>query len=200
MKNIKSDRVLKNNINNHGYAIAYLYNIDGKPKHIAVHRLVATAFIENPYNLPQVNHKDENKLNNDISNLEWVTASQNTRYSAHKVSCKINQFNIDGELVNQWESIEQIKRELGYSRGYITDCCKGRHNKAYGFRWEYAGPSQQQKQNRPVVALTKDGEFVAKYKSVAEASRGLNICRQAIWCCLNGRLKSTNGLRFIYLD
>lgn len=200
VKNIETGRVLKNNINNHGYAIAYLYNSDGKPKHIAVHRLVAQAFLPNPDNLPQVNHIDECKTNNDVTNLEWCTASQNTRYSAHQQSCRINQLSLDGKLIKTWDSSEQIKRELGYHSGSIIHCCKGKHKQVYGFRWQYADPEQQRKVNRPVAALTKDGEFVAKYRSATEASRYLNICRQAIQLCLKGTLKSTNGLRFIYLD
>ena len=70
----------------------------------------------------------------------------------------------------------------------------------YGFRWEYTDGLNQRKINRPVAALTKDGEFVAEYKSVAEASRCLKISTTQIRNCLNGRLKSTNGLRFIYIN
>lgn len=53
---------------------------DGNKKWESVHRLVALAFIDNPYNLPQVNHKDEDKLNNHVSNLEWVSVKENANY------------------------------------------------------------------------------------------------------------------------
>lgn len=200
VKNIETGKVLKNKIGSHGYPFVALCKGDGKPKQIMIHRLVAEAFIENPDNLAQVNHIDECKSNNDVENLEWCTASQNTRHSAHQRSCKINQLSLDGEFIKQWESSEQIKRHLGYSNGHIIDFCKGKRNKAYGFRWEYADPSQQHKFNRPVAALTKDGEFVAEYKNAAEAARCLKIGVKSIRDCLNGTYKSTHGLRFIYID
>ena len=199
--NLKSGKVLKNKLNANGYKDVGLYNGDGtKRKYVMVHRLMAQAFIPNPDNLSQVNHIDENKCNNDVSNLEWVTASQNTKHSAHKFSCKINQLSLDGEFIRQWESSKQIKRELGFDSSNIIKCCKNKHKQVYGFRWQYADPEQQRKVNRPVAALTKDGEFVAKYRSATEAARCLKISEGCIRKCLNGKYKSTNGLRFIYLD
>lgn len=198
--NIMSGKVLKNRINTVGYSTVALCKGDGKTKQIYVHRLVAKAFIENPDNLPQVNHIDENKRNNNVSNLAWVTASQNQRHSAHQHSCKINQLNLDGELVKQWESSMQIQRELGYSTGYIIDCCKGKYKQAYNFRWEYLDASQQYKFNRPIAVLTMDGDLIAEYKSAAEAARDLKIRPTQIYYCLNGTYKSAHGLRFIYID
>lgn len=201
VKNIMSGRILKNRIDGHGYAFVALCKGDGtKPKQIKVHRLVALAFIPNSDNLPQVNHIDEDKTNNDVSNLEWVSASQNIRHSAHQYSCRINQLSLDGELVKTWESSWQIERELGYAQGYIINCCKRKYKQAYGYRWEYADPSQQRKFNRPVAALTKDGDLIAEYKSAAEASRCLKISYTQICLCLNGTYKSAHGLRFIYID
>lgn len=197
--NMMSGKVLKPGVYSNGYEFVILWN-HGKSKQCLIHRLVADTFINNPNNLLQVNHKDECKTNNDVSNLEWVTASQNTRYSAHKRSCKINQLSLDGELVKVWKSFQEIKRELGFSQGNIVACCKGRYKKMYGYRWEYADGLNQQKHNRPVAALTMDGDLIAEYKSAAEASRCLKICRQSIRYCLNGTCKSTHGLRFIYID
>lgn len=199
--NLETGKVLKNRSNNHGYVIVALHKGNGtKPKNCTVHRLVAEAFIPNPLNLPQVDHVDENKGNNDVSNLRWVTASQNTRHSAHQYSCKINQLSLDGKFIKTWESGIQIERELGFANNNIIQCCKGKYKQAYGYRWQYADTSQQQKHNRPVAALTKDGEFVAEYKSAAEASRCLKIEVSSIRYCLNGTLKTTHALRFIYID
>ena len=64
-----------------GYYRVVLY-VDGKPTNYSVHRLVAEAFIPNPDGLPQINHKDENKLNNDVSNLEWCDNKYNSSYGA----------------------------------------------------------------------------------------------------------------------
>jgi hypothetical protein len=65
--------------NGYGYLVVD-FRKDGKRKHLKVHRLVAEAFIRNENNLPEVNHKDENKHNNDASNLEWCDSSYNKKY------------------------------------------------------------------------------------------------------------------------
>lgn len=202
VKNIETGKVLKNRSNNHGYPYVALPKGDGKSKNMLLHKLVAEAFIPNPLNLPQVDHVDENKGNNDVSNLRWVTASENRVHSNHQHSCKINQYTLDGELVKEWESSKQIERELGYSQGNIIKCCKRYKNYSHvgGYKWQYADPSQQRKYNRPVAALTKDGEFVAEYKNAAEAARSLKIRASLIRYCLNGICKSSHGLRFIYTD
>lgn len=202
VKNLMSGKVLKNVIVPHGYAKVGLCKGGGKIKQITVHKLVAEAFIPNPLNLPQVNHKDECKNNNNMNNLEWVTASQNNKHSAHTKSCRINQLSLDGEFIRQWESSMQIKRELGFDNSSIIQCCKGnkRYSHVGGFKWEYADGLNQQRHNRPVAALTIDGDLIAEYKSAAEAARCLKICDRSIHYCLNGTLKSTHGLRFIYID
>lgn len=197
--NLKSGRVLKQAVDNHGYECVALYK-DGKIKQCRIHRLTAEAFIPNPNNLAQVNHIDENKRNNDVSNLEWVTALHNIQHSTHQRSCKINQLTLDGEYIRQWNSSMDIEREFGFNSGGIISCCKGKQKTAYGYKWEYTDGLHQQKHNRPIVVTTKDDEYVAEYKSVADASRCLKISTTQIRNCLNGRYKSTHGLRFIYND
>lgn len=199
VKNIKSGKIIKNSIDVNGYESVNLWK-NNKLKHFRVHRLVAEAFIENPYNLPQINHIDENKTNNDVTNLEWCTASQNIRHSIYRQYQKINQLSLDGKFIKQWESSMHIEKELGYKHGHIINCCKGKRKTAYVFRWEYADGQNQQRSKRPVAALTKDGEYVSEYKSVADAARCLKICEQAIRYCLNGTLKSTHGFMFIDID
>tara|TARA_R110000851_G_C12687398_1_gene524540 strand:- start:30 stop:461 length:432 start_codon:yes stop_codon:yes gene_type:complete len=76
----KGDRILSHKIDKDGYSIVGLCNTEGR-KHISVHRLVAMAYIGNPDNLPLVNHLDEDKSNNEYSNLEWCTTQHNTVYS-----------------------------------------------------------------------------------------------------------------------
>lgn len=197
--NIETGKMKKNSLDIYGYPYVSLWR-DNKFKHFRVHRLVAEAFIENPYNLPQINHIDENKTNNDVTNLEWCTASQNIRHSIYRQYRKINQLSLGSKLVKTWDSLTQINKELGYSNSHIIQCCKGERKTAYGFKWEYADGQNQQRNKRPVAVLTKDGEFVAKYKSVAEASRCLNICVQSIHDCLNGNYESTHGFMFIDID
>lgn len=197
--NLKTGKIIKNSISLNGYIYVNLW-LNNKLTHFRVHRLVAQAFIPNPENLPQVNHIDEDKTNNNVENLEWVSASKNIRHSIYRQYRKINQLSLDGDIIKQWESISQIAKKFGIGNSHIIQCCKGERKQAYGFKWQYADSSQQQRHNRPVAALTKDGEFVAKYKSVAEASRCLNICAQSIHDCLNGNYESTHGLIFIDID
>lgn len=68
-------------INKKGYKQVTLYDDNGKPKTMRVHKLVALAFIENKNNLPQINHKDGNKLNNAVSNLEWISNYDNIQHA-----------------------------------------------------------------------------------------------------------------------
>lgn len=106
-----------------------------------VHRLVAAAFIPNPENLPCVNHKNENKLDNRVENLEWCTYEYNNNYGmrTEKTWKKILQLNINGDFVKEWTSLTQIKNELNYDIGTICHICRGDKGKtAYGYLWKYA--------------------------------------------------------------
>jgi hypothetical protein len=82
----KRNNPLNPHDNGYGYLIVDLYDKCGRKCHKKVHRLVAEAFIENPLNLPEVNHKDEDKHNNMVSNLEWCTSSYNKRYGSGRLS------------------------------------------------------------------------------------------------------------------
>ena len=80
---VPAKRILKSCVSNKGYELVCLKSPDGKRKQYTVHRLVALTFVPNPENLPLVNHKDENKLNNKAENLEWCTYSYNNTYGEH---------------------------------------------------------------------------------------------------------------------
>lgn len=79
--NIIKERILKHDTSVNGYHTVHIPLLDGSTKHFRVHRLVAKYFIPNPNNLPDVNHKDGNKNNNDVSNLEWCTAKYNIKHA-----------------------------------------------------------------------------------------------------------------------
>ena len=93
---------------------------NGKQKTFTVHRLVATVFISNPKNFPVVNHKDENKLNNNVSNLEWCTVLYNNCYGTRskKVKCITT-----GEIFN---SISEASKKYKCSPSHIVENCKGK--------------------------------------------------------------------------
>lgn len=77
------NRYLKPFVNNSGYEMINIMAVNGKRKGELIHRLVALAFVDNPNQYPEVNHLDENKLNNEASNLEWCTRKQNNNYGQH---------------------------------------------------------------------------------------------------------------------
>ena len=129
--------------NNKGYLRVTL-SINGKKKHYFVHDLVAKCFIPNPDNLPQVNHKDENPLNNNVDNLEWCTIEYNLLYGnrrqkvIEKERKPVNQYTPDGILIKEHYSINDAARSLGKNASAICMCCKGKQKSAYGYNWSYA--------------------------------------------------------------
>lgn len=134
-----------------GYLIVYL-QIDNKTRVIRkVHRLVANAFIPNPNGLPYVNHKDEIKTNNIISNLEWCDPKYNANYGTRNDTLRkqngrrVGQYTLDGSLIKIWDSVQQAAFSFGVkTTSCITRVCKhlpGR-NTYKGFRWEYVDNEQ----------------------------------------------------------
>ena len=107
---------------------------DGRDEHFAVHRLVAEAFLENPDNLPEVNHKDENPSNNRADNLEWCTRQYNMEYSKAKA---VAQYDMNGEKIAEYKSITYASQLTGILRTAINNAVAGQTSTAGGYRWKY---------------------------------------------------------------
>lgn len=194
VRNIRTGRILAGTYNNDGYKYVIL-----KGKGHTVHRLMALTFLDNPNNLPQVNHIDEDKRNNDISNLEWCSKSDNVSHSIHNQYCKIKQLDKDGNLIRIWDSIKQIECELGYFMSNIVNACKGKRRSAYNFQWQYLDPSSQKVVNRPIIAF-KDSERIGEFASIKKASEALGLKYCSVYNCLSGRRPSNKGYSFKYAE
>ena len=142
VRNKRTGRVLREDIRS-GYRYVVLQN---KKKYI--HILVAQAFIPNPDNLPQVNHKDENKLNDCVKNLEWCNAKYNANYGTRNERLKLNNYNLGkakpvyqysatGEFICKWDSTRTIEEVLGICHTSISKCCRGIIKMSGGYVWSY---------------------------------------------------------------
>ena len=141
------EKVMKLTKDPKGYLRLHLSK-DGKVKTFQVHRLVAQAFIPNPDNLPCINHKDENPLNNHYSNLEFCSYQYNNTYGRRiervtkamtngKLSKPVCQYSLDGEFIKEWPSLKEVQRQLGFNKGNLSACCRGKYKQAYGYIWRY---------------------------------------------------------------
>jgi len=128
-----------------GYLCVCLRKSDGTQKKKRVHRLVAEAFIPNPNNKPQVNHKDENPKNNSVYNLEWSTAKENTNYGTRniRISRGVSKpvLALDSKsrkVIYEFDSIKKASEVVPKARtSHIGQCCKGLRKTAGGYAWEY---------------------------------------------------------------
>lgn len=132
--------ILKPQVINSGYHVVTLYN--GHDKHkFQVHRLVATEFLENPEHLPCVNHRDENKLNNRVDNLEWCTVAYNNNYGTAKSRMLFNAYEpivqktLNGDIIAAYKSPRLAASLLNRSPNILRSWLK--IGMGDGYRWEY---------------------------------------------------------------
>lgn len=127
----------------HGYSVVTLYRSPADRRRFLVHTLVAKTFLPNPDNLPCVNHKDENKQNNDVSNLEWCTYSYNNSYGTARIRARksrskmVHQYTLEGEWIATYFSATMPAKILNISPSCIRDCCKGKTDCSGGYKWSY---------------------------------------------------------------
>ncbi len=149
--------IVKPHLDSYGYQYVCIRFDNNTKKHVAIHRLVAMAFINNPYNLPIVHHIDDNKLNNCVSNLFWCTYAQNNSFrltanngrgNSHRV---IEQYSLDGKLIATWSSFEEAYRSLNLKNtkatNLISKCCRRKEGRkqAYGYLWKFGMNDPQYK-------------------------------------------------------
>ena len=146
-KQLRKGQIIKGVVMPNGYLVVGLWN-DNKCKQCYVHRLIAQAFIPNPNRLPQVNHKDEDKTNNDVSNLEWCDNAYNINYGTVKArisqshyalekGTRVGQYK-DGKLIAEYINAQEASRVTGIDGSAIRKVCLGRPKflTAGGYVWK----------------------------------------------------------------
>ena len=199
------EKILKNKISKQtGYPCVNLSK-NGKVTTLNIHTLIADAFIPNPDNLPCINHKDENRANSVLSNLERCTYSYNNAYGTacdrrtatlrnglrgkHKT---IYQYDLNGNLIAKYDcGVSQLKEILGYD---VETNLIGNSKTAHGFVFSYDNKFEY-KEDLPkahqkyVILLDSEGNEIKRYKSVSEAARENGVDRHVF-----SRNKPTNGI------
>lgn len=149
------DKLLRPRRHSGGYMRVHLSK-NGESKDFYIHRLVALEFIHNPENKPEVNHKDGNKDNNHVSNLEWSTHSENQKHSFdnglnkspkamlgkfgknHNNSKSVSKYCLDGNFIEEYGSMLEAERETGIKACGISECCRGNQKTSGGYIWKYS--------------------------------------------------------------
>jgi len=212
----RNEKIFNGSKDNHGYMCVTLCN-NGKRKTFKVHRLVAYAFIPNPDNLPQINHKDENKANNCVENLEWCDQSYNINYGNRNKKCiltknkngsfgaevPILQYTFDGVFVKRYSSLSEVERTTGKCYVSVICCCSGKFTHSYDYIWIYEKDVDKLQERlekikkKRVVQLNLDGSLVKIWNSVTEASRGMGIHTTSISMCCSGNYKTSCGFKWM---
>jgi hypothetical protein len=146
---ITKEKYLKIQTNKYGYNYILLADIFGNRKHYFIHQLVTKTFLQNPNNYISINHKDENKTNNHYSNLEWCTVRHNNLYNnrQEKINKKLQntlktrkpvlQFDLNNNLIQEFQSINEACRKLGIFKYPLSKCCNNKKLTYKGYFWKF---------------------------------------------------------------
>lgn len=197
-RNTTKGGIMKPRKTKDGYLQLHLtYN--GKRKTFRVHKLVALAFLENPENLPCINHKDENKENNHVDNLEFCDIRYNNCYGSRlerqsksmkgKIFSDEHKRNISkaqkGKIIS-----EETKRKMSESH-------KGEKGFWYG---KHLPNKVKEKMRKPIIQLDLQENFIREWDSVTTASRELNLNKASICMCCKGRRNKCGGFIWRYKE
>ena len=210
IKDIRSERlykgkILKQSLCNWGYLTVSLKK-SSKSKKFLVHRLVAEAFLPNPDMLEVVNHKDENKLNNCVSNLEWSTLKDNMLYSKRSNKRSILQYDKTGKFIKIWNSITEAAEHFKVDISLLSQCLSGKNASAANYVWRYYSdnfPSQIDTSDlnfskKPVYQYSLSGTFIKEWESCSNAEDTLHIASGNISSACSGKLKTAGGFQWRY--
>lgn len=215
---IRTGKILKQQLDERGYPKIHMSDASrGLVKNMKVHRIVALAHIPNPDNLPCVNHIDEDKLNNHVSNLEWCTVAYNNAHGTRMKKIKdklckgVSAFDLNGNFLKSYDMVSDVAND-GYLPSGATSCASGSIHTHYDTIFIYNTFDIEKEldlrlkslnkkfsqnpngyKNCEIVQYKLGGEEVGRYKNISEASRKTGFNHGAITQCCNGKAKTHKG-------
>lgn len=191
-----------------GYLNCALH-FNNKVKKFRVHRLVAEMFIPNEFNKPFVNHKDGIRTNNNVSNLEWVTPSENSKHAvetgltSYRRMKPVVQYSMDGDKMMEFLSIKDAAEQTGTCQAKITECCRRTRRSAGDYQWRYGDDKQDvvkiEKKwfsGKKVAQCDIDFNVIAIYNSYNDAAKAVNGTASAISRICSGTNQTHKGFRW----
>ena len=200
-----------NNKITYGHSTGEYLSVSLKKTDFLVHRIVSQTFILNPKNKMCVNHKDGNKINNKINNLEWTTHPENIQHAIDNklssITKSIIQFDLDMNIINEFNSINDAAKKLNITRQNISSVCKNSNLTAGGFRFLFKDDYDENKDytivennKKSVTQLDINKNYIKSYNTITLASKELNLQSSHISSCCKGKRKTTGGFKFMYLE
>lgn len=209
-------RVLKQWLRSDGYMDVH-FSVNGKSIRLLVHRVIAISFLLNPNNLPEVNHKDNNRTNNNVSNLEWCTRQYNQDY---KKKCGTSPAQVQGRpvfavdlntgKVLKFESQCEAARKLGVNQSGIAKVVKGKLDQAGGYWFtedenEITEEKTQEIKAKMnfrggVIVINLESLTVLRFETQREAERQLGVDHSSIAKVAKGKQNKAGGCWFCYAD
>lgn len=199
---LRRGKILSPKTSNKGYLEVTLMK-EGKYYYKRVHQLIASAFLPNPNGYKSINHINEIKTDNRVSNLEWCTVKYNKEaYTQSRIT--IFQYTLQGKLLKIWHSITKAAENIGMDKTGIQHCCNGNKLKTYGgYIWSYKSLSfdkiKERKNNRrlvQVLQIDSTGNIIHSYKSTTDAAKAVGCNPSAITLACNGLRKTIKGYQW----
>lgn len=207
IKNIESGRIFTGTCDAFGYIHVRLINSQGTHTLRKIHRLVAEAFLPNPEGKPIIDHKDEDKTNNTLSNLRWVTYSENTiaynkkraesdpEKKQNQKSRKIAQYTLDGKLVATFNKMSEITKATGIDKYGIYCTCYGKLRSNGGFMWRFfegeplkSIEPYRDKRQRAIYSISVSDGKRTDYPSIDAAAE--ELVNEEVLCGTKNSIKS----------